>query len=176
MIKIIPYVKVDGVPTFKDSEIRDFWYRMIKEKTVEIVFTDGSIQSAREFIKAMKSPDNFLIVVYWDGVIMGIMWANRFQHNYAQNHFCAFKDFWGTACIPLCGKAGSLYLLENLNLGVLMGLVPKNNHPAVNAVITAGGNYVGELPNAHKNKHTGEVESLIILSYTKEGNEDESNN
>lgn len=175
-IKIIPYIEVDGVPTFKDSEILGFYDRMEEEGTAATMFSDGCIGHRMHFLNDMRAVGCLFIVVYLDDEIMGIMWANRFQDNYAHVHFCTFKKFWGMPILPMCGRTGSLYLLKHLNLGVLLGLVPKSNPAAVRTVVAAGGKVIGELPNAHKNIHTEEKESLIILSFTDEGKQDENNN
>ena len=173
--KIIPYITIDGVPTFKDSEIISFYNRMVKDGTADDVFQDGSIRSAENFLDAMKGPNNFLIVGHWQGEPVGVMWANRFQGKFAQNHFCAFSEFWGNRDIILqCGRYGSLYMLDNLGLDMLMGLVPASNKRAIIAVIGSGGKIIGELPSGSFNVRTGESEPTVILSYTREGNEDEN--
>ena len=174
-LKIIPYITIDGIPTFKDSDIISFYDRMVKDGTADDVFQDGSIRSAENFLDAMKGPNNFLIVAHWQGEPAGVMLANRFQGRFAQNHFCAFSEFWGNRDIILqCGRYGSLYMLDNLGLDMLMGLVPASNQRAIAAVVASGGKIIGELPKGSFNVRTGKSEPTVILSYTREGNEDEN--
>ena len=174
-IEIIPYIHIDGVPTFKDSDIMSFYDRMVKDGTADDVFQDGSIRSAENFLDAMKGPNNFLIVGHWQCEPAGVMWANRFQSKFAQNHFCAFSEFWGNPNILLqCGRYGSLYMLEHLGLDMIMGLVPSYNKRAIKIVVASGGKIIGELPKGSFNIRTGKSEPTVVLSYTREGNEDEN--
>ena len=168
-------MKMDGIPTFRDSEIVALWDRMEKENTIKDVFMDGSILSGKQFLKAMKSDLNFLIVVYWKEEVSAILWVNRFQGNFAQAHFCCFSNVWGKQKI-ICklGKAGSLYILNNLKLDMLLGIIPENNKPAFVAATGAGWKPVGTLPYGSYNYKTKESESAVILSFIKEEKKDEN--
>ena len=173
-IKIIPYMTVDGVPTFKDSDIIEFYNRMVKDKTAELVFQDGSISSADEFLNTMRGPGCFLAVVYWQGEPVALGWANRFQGKVAQVHFCTFSEFWGERpIIPECGRRTCIYLMDALELDGLFGLVPEKNKKAIAVTVEAGGKIIGKLPMGSYNKYTGKSETAVILSYTREGNEDD---
>jgi len=170
---IVPYVTFDGVPTFRDSDIMAFYDRMASEGSADVVFSDGSVSNAAHFLQEMRHHGCWLIVIYYKDEPLGLMWSNRYQDSFAQNHFCCFKKFWGTPQIAQAGRLGSLWMIERLKVPVLLGLVPKSNPAAVDAVVRAGGKVIGELPDGHTSLVTGIREPLIILSYQKEGNEDE---
>ena len=174
-VNIIPYIIFDGVPTFKDSDILNLWDRMVEDNTVNHVFQDGSIKTRNEFLKAMKSTENFLILIYWKEELSMIMWANRFQGNFAQNNFCCFKNLWGKSkVIQECARTGTSYLFKNLGLDMLLGMTPKNNRLAIRAVRASGATIIGSLPCGHYNYKTGESTPTLITCFTKEGGENES--
>lgn len=174
MVKIIPYVHSDGVPTFKDSEIRGLYDRMVQEGSADMVFYSGTIRSSEEFLSAMKGPNNFLILIYWNNELSAIMWANRFQYKFAQNHFCCFKNVWGNhKVIHEMGRVSCLWLLDNLGLDSLFSMIPERNQPAINAVVGAGATIVGRTPLGAYNYKTGKSESAVWISYIREGNQNE---
>lgn len=174
-VKIVPYVHYDGVPTFKDSDVTAIWDRMEEENTIKNVFQDGSIRSRTQFLEAMRSPSNFLILIYWEEELAAIMWANRFQGNFAQNHFCCFSNIWGDfEAITTCGRVACLYLLDNLAVEMLLGMIPEDNKTAIQAVVGAGGKVIGTLPAASYNYKTGKSGPTVVISCTKDGGKDEN--
>lgn len=173
--KIIPYVRSDGIPTFRDSDIMGFYDRMAQERTADVVFHDGSIQSREQFLGAMSGPNNFLIVVYWEDQVSAIMWANRFQDKWAQNHFCCFNNVWGNhKIIHEMGRVACLYLLDKLGLDCLFSMIPEKNKAALASAIGAGATVVGKVPYGAYNYKDNKSESAVFISYTREGNEYET--
>ena len=59
-ITIMPYTTIDGVPTFRDSEIRDLFMQMQSRGLAETVFTAGDIRTANDFLSAMKYGEHSL--------------------------------------------------------------------------------------------------------------------
>jgi len=174
MVKIIPYVEVDGVPTFKNSDIIGIYDRMVEEGTADRTFYDGSIRSGEQFLAAMKGPNNFLIVIYWNDELSAVMWANRFQCKWAQNHFCCFRNVWGNhKVIHEMGRVSCLWLLDNLKLDCLFSMIPESNKPAIASVLGAGATIVGTSPFGAYNYKTGKSEGAVWISYTKEGKQNE---
>ena len=77
-LRLEPYTSVDGVPTFRDSEIMALYQRMEAEKTAEMVSGDGSVKSAEQFLRLARQPS-----LHFSLAFLGE--AGRFQQAQAQN-------------------------------------------------------------------------------------------
>ena len=44
-VNLIPYTKIDGVPTLKDSHVMDLYDRMVSDGVAASIFEDGTINS-----------------------------------------------------------------------------------------------------------------------------------
>ena len=173
---MIPYIRYDGVPTFKDSDIIELWNRMEQDGTIKAAMFDGSIVDAEDFLRRANTPGNFLVLVYWEDELMGIGWCNTFQGNFCQGHWCTFKHIWGNrTAIRECLTFGMNYILNSLGLDMILCIIPKRNAAAIRTSIGAGCKLQGELPHGCFNAETGKSETSVFLTYTKD-EENESNN
>ncbi len=133
-VKLIPHTKIDGIRTYKDSEIMGLYDRMVKEGSADITFSDGCVQSREGFLKMAKNSGFF--VVSCDGEIVGVTWITDIYGKRGEVHFCAFKTSidWAKNGVE-CGKtvASKLINLKDKNghiFDVLLGITPKDNLPA----------------------------------------------
>lgn len=172
-IKIIPYTLIDGVPTYRDSEILDLYDRMVADKTVDAVFSDLQIQTSGEWLAAMKSNLNMLFVIYADDEISAILWLNRFEGRTARNHFCTFSNAWGKHTVGMAraafdyvlhlkGPAGG-YLFD-----VITGILPAANQLALGYITRVGVKYHGPVPNVCFSKRSGKSEPGYFTYITRE--------
>lgn len=171
-LKLIPYCDVDGCRTFRDTEIRDLYERMVQDGTAETVFSARDITTAEEFLEAMKHGAHNLFVVMVDGQKAGIVWLNMFEGRFARCHWCVFSPYWGKESVEI-GKE-SLRLVMNMKdregifmLDMLLGIVPSMNRLAINYCEKCGGIIQGEIP--YLSMWQGNSVPGTIIYYTREG-------
>ena len=120
--KLMPYTRIDGVPTFRDSEIMDLYDRMVSDGTSETVFSDGSVNSRDDWLRSMTSGDNKLYVMKIvdagdpgrgilsayprpEGIENGsaalVLWLNGFEGKVARMHWACFKEFWNKGSVEM---------------------------------------------------------------------------
>lgn len=151
MIELIPYTYHDGIPTFRDSDIRGFYDRMVSDGTADMVFYDGHIKSSEDFLRFMKSVN--LFVAYKEKVIMGLAWLNKIENKSAYFHFCGFSSCWGEDAAGISRDTVNQLIEQKDSAGeyffdVFIGLVPSFNKRALDFLIECGGHAVGEVPYA----------------------------
>ena len=92
-IEVIPYIEVNGIRTFKDSEICNLYLSMLARS--ENIFTDGTVRNCEEFLEMFKYGTNLLYVMLCDRKPAGFAFLNNFTPKTAYGHFCIFKEYWG---------------------------------------------------------------------------------
>lgn len=166
---IVPYIEVDGIRTFTDSQMMSFYNRMVEDGTAGIVFFQGDIKDQYEWLAAMKSPANHLYVVLTGNDPVGLCWLNRFEGKYARLHFCTFSKFWGTGA----NDEAARFTLDKLTsmtdengdqvFTMFLGYIPSMNTIAIDYLTRNGGRIAGRVPDLlwdHANQKT--VEGTII--------------
>ena len=151
MISLIPYTEVDGVITYKDSEIMSLYDRMVQNGSTEATFSDGCVQSREEFLDMAKNCAFFVVLNNKETV--GFTWITDIYQVRAQAHFCFFRDSndWAknstkigrevaTKLINLKSKDGYVF-------DVLIGITPNENLPANIWLARIGLKKIGEIPN-----------------------------
>ena len=168
----IPYFHVDGVPTLRDSQIKDLWIRMVGEGTARTVFIDGTVQSADDFLASMKHPGNQLWVFMEDGEPLVFFWLNSFEGRTARVHFCAFKTVWGRRAKEIAADGLKLCLTDRDGKGPLLdcliGYTPVRNRLACRFIQKIGMRPVGEVPNLLFDAYEGQSITGLITSCTME--------
>jgi len=171
-VDVIPYTLIDGIPTFRDSEIVGFYTRMEKEGTASTVFSDGIINNARDFLAVMKSNLNMLYVIFVDDEQSGVFWLNRFEARFARMHWCLFSNQRGKDSIGIGVEV--LRIIMNWKdrdgkylYDMLLGIVPSSNKIAIGYCKKCGGVIQGEIPNAAL--ENGKSVSGTVIYYRREG-------
>jgi len=162
---IMPYTKIDGIPTFTDSSIRSMYNRIVKEEK-KYIFSDGTIPDADAFVLMAKSQDTSFYVVYHNEVVVLVVWLNRFESAVARLNFCSLNGVPRETKI----KAGK-YLISELTgrvFDLLIGHVPKTNEAAVKYAEICGAKILGEVPNLVWNESEKKSEPGIILYYGRQ--------
>lgn len=144
---IVPYTTVDGVPTFKDSEIAVLWDRIWEEGVGNSVFFDGTIKDRDHFIDLMAGNNNFLYLIYYHAELVAMFWINRIEKTHCYCHFTCFKNVWGTQIAIDAGKIGIDCCLNILGFDVVLGLLPAKNRRALRYLEKVGLKVVGTIPN-----------------------------
>jgi len=172
-VQLIPYTTVDGIRTFKDSQILALYERTIRDSTVKTIFHDGSITSGDEFLNAMKHGDNLLYVVMYMSETVGILWLNRFKGPSCYAHFTAFSNIWGKDTVAI-GRDSMRQILfmesrdQKHVFDLVYGLVPQRNTRAISWLEKIGMKPVGNIPLSIWDEEAGESMTGTLLYLTRE--------
>jgi hypothetical protein len=150
MIQVIGYAEINGVRTFPDAVITAFYQQMVKEGTLEIVFSDGSIESAEQFLQFAKRPENILALAVVDNQIMCMAWLNGCFKNHAFTHYAMLKAAWGKHTDAIA-KAYFDYWFSFESEGkplidILLGQTPEWNRKGIKFLQRIGWTVLGTIP------------------------------
>jgi len=171
-VKLFPYCEVDGIKTFRDSEILGFYDRMAKAGTADIVFTDGKINNREDWLRAMKSPENFLYVVCVGQETVALVWLNRVETKKARFHYCGFFKCWKMGSVKI-GRQILDILMSKKNpdgsylFDMLTGLTPSSNKTAVKYMQLCGWKIIGELPFGTWNEKAKRSDPALVSYYAR---------
>jgi hypothetical protein len=167
-LKIIPYLQVDGVWTFRDSQIKNFYVRMNEESPH--VFKDGSIATPEAFLHELKhNPDNQLYVSVLDGEPIALGWFNQFQYKHCQGHFCSFKEYRGNKILVEAARKTLKIVFELNGCPVLLGLIPASNLTAILFMKKyLSGEEIGRLHNGCWDEHSKTFEDAVLIQVKRE--------
>lgn len=163
-IRIIPYVHVDGIPTFRDSDIENIYLMVVEEGKLETVFYDGMIRDMREFVNFFKSPDNHLHIILVNDEIAAIFWINQIEGRACRIHFCGFSKFWKHTI--RMGKEALKFLSPHFDL--IHGATPVSNEKACKFIQKAGMKPLGIMPDRVYNYYKDRTEDALITYYQTE--------
>lgn len=165
-ITILPFCKIDGVPTLRDSEIKALFEAMKEQGHLKTVFYDKSVVDADGFVREMKRRDtNFFAVYDLDKTPLAIFWLNTHEGRSARVHFCTFKAAFGRApsigreCLSrtLQMKADDEYVFD-----CLIGITPADNKLAVRALKRAGMVASATIPSMLYNAYTNKPMDAVL--------------
>lgn len=165
-----PFLRIDGVPTMRDSEIAAYYDQMVADGTISEINYEGKVPDAAALIRAAKAAQYFAVVVA-DGQEVGLVWLNRYEPRRAHLHFCVFSNGWGENCEAM----GSWVLAQLLAiehegeycLDVIWGIAPKANVRALAYVEQCGGQVLGVVPHSIWNAARGCSEDGVFFYLTR---------
>ena len=164
MIKVRPFVYVDGIPTMRDSDLAILFDKMVRDGTDKIVFCNGLVKNPIDFIEYIKLPANMLFAVYEDENPIAFGWLNNFENKSAEAHFCVFSEAWDRSVE--IGKLMIEKAMATTGVDMLIGNVPKFNQMAVEFVEKCGGVILGELPFGSVDGE-GNTHPTVIVYYVR---------
>jgi hypothetical protein len=170
-IHIMPFTVSDGIQTFRDSEITNFYDQLVREGWRDIVFYDGTIHNAFHFMQKMK-PDkwgvaqNMLHIVYYKGIPAAMVWLNRFEQTHCYVHWCFFKGAKGHH--KEIGHAVIDFMFKNYKIEVLMGITPSFNKLALRFLKSIGLKSSCEIPGILWNEKKGKAIPGHIMFINRE--------
>ena len=164
---VVPYLRYDGMPTMRDSEIISCYELMQRDVTADIVFYDGSIDTAHGFLAFVKSDGRHFYVVCEDdrSMKLGCGWLDTVRHRTANTHFTLFAEAFGKRSV----EVGSYFVskvFEISGLMMLIGYTPSFNKRAIDFAVRCGASVVGEMPHGSVLR-TGESVPTTILYYAR---------
>jgi hypothetical protein len=170
-IHLIPYLIKDGVGTFSDEELAALYNRVLRESLDDVLFYDGEINSAEEFVAYMKNPQVLFVCpfCFHGGTYepVGFLWANHIDQASMQGHFVFFKDYWGTEWPQKAAQLFCKELTTHMNR-TLIGVIPTLNKLANRFACIVGMHKVGMIPKFVYNKKLDKAVDANIYYITKE--------
>lgn len=169
---VIPYIEIDGIRTFPDSDILSIYDRIIDEGK-EYIFKDGTILSRVMFLEIMKDGRTALYIIYYEEKLLGIIWLNRFEGRLARVHWCIFDGFSAKQKIQ-AGRYASEQIMEmkdakgNYVFDLLLGYMPTTNNKAIQFTCLCGGIIGGTIPNLIWDSKEGKSEPGVISYYSRD--------
>lgn len=176
-IRVIPYMKIDGVPTLKDSQILHLYDKMVEDQVADTIFFDGEVNSRREFLSAMTSQYNLLYAVECDGLLASACWLNNFSGKTAQMHWTMFGEFWNNGSVRIMKHTlkniinlkhpGGEYLFD-----VLIGLIPVTNKRAIEFSRKCGAVVETVIPYGLFDYRSNQSVDAMLIYFTRKQQED----
>ena len=171
-IQVLPYLRIDGIPTFRDSQMLAFYDKMERDGVVGEVFCDGEIGSRDEFLIAMTQQQNMFYAVRSGDVFVGVAWLNNFYGKTAQAHFVCFSEAWGKKSVEAMRHALNELIHLRKDGGyafdVFLGWVPSANERAIEFCRKCGGVADTVVPHAICDVRTGKSVDAVLVYYTRE--------
>lgn len=149
-VKLMPYCTIDGIPTFRDSEIGYLYTMLEKAGRADDLFCDGSVQSPENFVDLFKNGYNKLWLITTNDKVKGIVCLTDFRQATAQAHFAFFKTEKDTLGIAKEVTKQMIHMKDNDDeyiFSVLIGIVPANNKKALSFTEKMGCTRLCNIPN-----------------------------
>ena len=171
-IKIIPYIKNDGVPSFRDSEIMFLWEKALGEKALDYMFLDRDAVSPYEFLFMVKEDTTNLFIVLVNKEPALLILLNNISYGKAEGHFFFYNGFRGGKAVKI-GRYCLNYLI-NIKLtettyvyDVIIGITPVKNVFACKFLNKLGMKIIGKIPFYLYNEKTKRQEDIIYSYYCR---------
>ncbi len=130
-IEIIPYVEVDGIPLFSDSQITGLIDRAERDGTISAIFYGDSQYTKHDFLAKVKYLGNCRLYIARCGEdIAGFVLLDEIRWKHAHGHYCVFSEYWGKRILTEISHAMLRYLFDE-GYSVLIGTVPVDNEYAL---------------------------------------------
>jgi RimJ/RimL family protein N-acetyltransferase len=125
-IRITPYIEIDGIRLFSDSQITGLIDRAERDGTRDLIFYGDSRYTKFDFLEKVKfQGDCALYVAMLGGDVAGFVLLDHIRYRHAHGHFCVFSEYWGTEVLTEISHAMLRLLLQSYS--VLIGIVPEDN-------------------------------------------------
>lgn len=170
---IIPYARVDGVPTLPAALLQALQERMRSEGLERWLLFDSVPAPALESIAVSGAVRFFSVVVDKKkppGHPAALFWLTDGPGQASLIHFCIFREYWGGAARAI----GAYVLKELLSMTVrgealypvIMGMPPDFNVHAVRYARDIGMTLIGTVPNVFYDPHEGRMAGAAVLYIT----------
>jgi len=169
---IVPFIYIDGVPTFTDSEIMALYDRMEVEGFANDVFGQGDANNRTEFLDLVKSKNNmFHVMLSQDGgAHLAVFWVNRFEMKTARMHFFIYKEARCFSDQLINSAAKYIYGLEHNGeplFTMIVGVVKSTMVHVINYICRNGGAVAGEIPDYYWDALSGKPTAATIVYYPR---------
>ncbi len=159
----VPY---DGQGNIADAYWVTIWDKMVEQGLNDVVFCDGSITSAFEFITLMKKCLPTLWIKTEDNTPAALCWLANIDRGIGFSHFVFFKEMWGTGDCLGIAKDMQDFWYNIININLILGVIPAFNTYAINFMSNLGVIFTPPIPHL-VNVH-GEDSPGVLGYMTKE--------
>lgn len=169
-VNLLPYCEIDGLRTFKDSEIGYLFTLIQKESKTESLFSDGSVQSELDLIALFKKDDRKLWIVSYKDKIKGLAWLSDFRQSTACVHFVCFGVDISLLKVAQQSIRQLIYMKDINNqyiFSVLTGFISEKNTKAIEFTEKMGLVFVGKVPNAIYDYYDQTYHGGMLFSATR---------
>lgn len=171
-IKIIPYIKRDGVPSLLDSEVMFLWEKALSDNALDYMFLDRHSVPPQDFLSIVQDPTTNFFVVFVDNDPALLILLNNLLYARAEGHFFFYNKYQGQQAVDL-GKYCLNYLVNIPLTGktyvydIIIGITPVENIFACRFLSKVGMKVVGKIPNYLYNAKTNQQEDIIYSYYCR---------
>ena len=168
---MIPYVPIDGIRTLKDSEIKALFAQTQKDGLVPILFYNGGIQTADDFLRYMQSTALLWIFKNEQRETLGYAWLDRFEDRTARIHGGIFKEHRKYAsAIGRLAYERILYMKDNGRYlyDVIIGIIPTTNKAAITFAKACGGQECGVIPKMMWDHYQQQSKDAMLLYFRRD--------
>lgn len=143
---------------------------MVAEGKHRIVFWEGSVQSAADFLLWLKLPTNHpVFLTDEDGSPVFVAWLNRYDNGSALAHFCAIGRYRVGSIETIMRYWSGLRNADGeLVMHTYIGMIPSFNNKAIQLVNKCGWHLLGEIPNAFLPMSGERCGATILYSEAKD--------
>jgi len=166
---IMPYTKIDGIPTIRDSQIADIYNKIFEDGIQDSFFYDGEVGSTAEWVHFIKSGKVILWQLFCDDVPMGFCYFSEYTQASANCHFLVYKEFWGSGDALPAGKNAMTEALKIFS--TITGMCPTTNRFAVRYLQNVGLKIIYDVPNALWSEKEGKAINGTLLYITRKDSE-----
>jgi hypothetical protein len=173
--KLVLYRLINGIPTFKDSDLISVFERAKRERLLPLVMYNTDPEMPIQAFVRMYTigAGRLLSLVFHDGKLAGWAWLDDMVNRTARSHFCFFRWVSQGKLANAIGRAmhSELFNLKFRNgtmLQVIRAEMPAFNKPGLCFLTNVGFKAVGQIPNAAYRFSTGTFYPMVYLYATKE--------
>jgi hypothetical protein len=169
------YKAIDGIPTFRDSEVAHLFEKAKEERLLPLVmYNVDPATPISAFVRMFTIGGGRLLwLVFYDGKLAGWGWLDDITNRTARSHFCLFR--WVSRA-KLSEEIGRDMFVELFNLKfrneitlqVIRAEMPAFNKPGLWFLENIGLKAIGEIPNAAFRFSTGKFCPMIYLYATRD--------
>jgi hypothetical protein len=170
-----PYRTVDGVPSFKDSEIVQLFERAKAERLLPLVmYNCDPDMSAEAFLRMYKgSTLRQLWLVFYGDDLAGWIWIDDLASRTARSHFCLFRWVSQGRLSEEIGRDMFRQLFDTkfksgATLRLLRAEMPGFNKPGLWFLENVGMKSIGQIPNCAYWVTTDRYYPMFYLYATKD--------
>jgi len=143
--KFLPYTVIDGIPSMSNSYIKGIYDRCVESGLEEILFHDGSINDADDFMNHVTNLGTMFWAIFYRKKMVGFFWLNRLEKTHAYCHFAAFPEIWGRGLAEEAGKQAMTIALKHFSM--IIGMIPADNQVAIDYLGRVGLTDLADVPN-----------------------------
>jgi hypothetical protein len=165
---LVPYVEVDGVRTWRDSQILALLEQSERDGSLPVIYYGNKGYTHKDFLKKIKAGcGTEFSVVKKDNKEVGWIFLDEMRWKKAQLHMCALREFWGSR--ELVDIALDIIALLMKRFTLITACIPEDNPRAIQFAEKTGWKRIASIPKYFYNHDGDYALAGIMFIITKEG-------